>query len=130
MAWNPHHHEIEAVLKLEGMERYNYCLKRLADTEVVWSLAQDDGWALMTDSDGHQCIPIWPHSLFAQLCATGTWQEYTPRSIPLDAWIERWLTGIAKDGRRIAVFPTTEDRGVVVDSFSLGTDLNTLLAAY
>ena len=130
MGWNPNSREIESILKLSAEERYWYCIKRWADTEMIWSLAQKTGWALVADKHGQQCIPVWPHSSFALLCATGSWEGFAPKAIPLDVWTSRWLPGIAKDSRGIAVFPTVEDKGVIVDSTVVAMDLQSELEKY
>lgn len=130
MAWVPTEQEIAAVLRLDGPKRYSYCVKKMADEQAVWTLRQEDGWALAGDVDGHELIPVWPHECFAICCALGSWAGFVPVSIELDVWMERWLIGMERDGRSAAVFPTPEERGVAVSPTRFADDLQQELAKY
>ena len=130
MSWTPVTKEIESVLSLEGSKRCAYLIKKVADQQEIWSLWKEGSWALAEDDDKHQLVPIWPHSKYASLCATGVWEGYEPKSIPLDAWLNRWTPGMERDGRFVAVFPTPKDQGVVVDPRRLEGDLRNELAQY
>lgn len=122
--------EIESVIGLAGEERYSYLIKKSADQEIVWSLAQDHGWALATDSIGNEAVPIWPHEKYAALCASGAWQGFEPKQIALEVWRSRWVPGMVRDQRLVAVFPTTNDKGVFVSPERLEIDLRAELENY
>lgn len=128
--WQLNDKELEAVAKLEGRERYSYLVKKAADQERLWGLWQDSGWALASDSDGHEAVPIWPHEKFAARCANEAWQGFEPKEIPLEAWLGRWIPGMARDGRLVAVFPTDRDKGVFVLPAQLDGDLRSELENY
>lgn len=125
----PSDKELQAVLNLDGPGRYRHFVKRVADFAEVWSL-WNDGWALMGDESAGQLIPVWPHSRYAELCATGQWVEYRPKSISLDDWMKRWIPGMIGDGRSVAVFPTGMLEAVVVSPSRLYDDLAEELGAY
>jgi hypothetical protein len=130
MAWEMHDREYETVLALPGERRYDYFLKRIADWQEVWSLRDEEGWALVAGDDGQELVPVWPHPRFAAGCATGAWEGYRPAVISLDHWQSRWLPGMARDGRAVAVFPTPEGKGVRVTPERLREDLDEELALY
>lgn len=130
VTWNPNSKEIEAVLRLSGVERYMHFIKKVADYEEIWSLWEAGGWAMASDDYGRELVPVWPHPKYAEKCAQGNWQLSVPRSIELDAWMERWIPGIERDRRLIAVFPLANDKGVVVDPARLAADLNEELTNY
>jgi hypothetical protein len=130
MAWILRDDEIAAVLQLDGGARYSYCVKKITDEKQLWSLMQDDGWALMADDTDQELIPIWPHEKFATLCATGFFADHQPKSIAIDTWLERWIPGMEKDGRIIAVFPTAESKGVLVDPRRFEADIREELLKY
>lgn len=130
MTWHPTEKEMEAVLRLPGPQRYQHFVSKIVDAEEVWSLWKDEGWALSTISDGRETVPIWPHASYAQVCARDAWQGYLPKAISLDAWINRWGPGIEGDGRLVAVFPTPDDKGIVVDAKRLNEDLKSELEKY
>lgn len=130
MTWNPSRSEIESVRCLDAPTRYEYFVKRIADQQKLWSLWQDDGWALALSDTGRVQIPVWPHDEYCRLCASEQWRGYTPRSIDLDAWIDRWLPGISRDNRTVAVFPVPSGVGVVVEPERLAEDIRTELEKY
>ena len=123
-----HNKEFESVLDLPDACRYAYFIKRVADWEEVWSLAADDGWALAGDDQGRECIPVWPHLRFASTCATEFWSGNEPRSIELSTWLGRWIPGMMRERRLVAVFPTPPNRGVVVSPERLKEDLEAELS--
>jgi len=130
MNWAPSENEIDAVLALEASKRYEYCIKKVADQEQLWSLGGNDGWSLAGDDFGHQLIPIWPHLRYAALCAQGPWANYYPKAIPLDVWLDRWIEGMERDRRFVAVFPTPKDKGISVKPRQIEQDLRTEMTNY
>lgn len=127
--WMPTPAEIENVSKLGGPDRYRYLVKKVADTEAVWSLWRD-GWALAADDILRTLVPVWPHSTYAARCATGPWSGYETRDIPLRDFIDRWLPGMVRDGRLVAAFPTPEGKGLEVDPLRMRDDLAEELEQY
>ena len=130
MTWAMHDREFESVTGLPAARRYAYFIKKVADWRLVWSLAADDGWVLAADDEGHECVPVWPHSRFAVAAAKGNWAGHEPRSIELAHWLERWIPGMLRDGLLVAVFPTPERKGVVVSPERLKADLEEELELY
>jgi len=130
MSWTPNEREIEAVLSLEASKRYEHWIKKVADQEEVWSLWQEGGWALAGNDAGRQFVPVWPDSRYAALCAEGVWAGYQPKAIALDAWLDRWIPGMERDQRLVAVFPTPNDKGVPIDPRQLERDLREELSNY
>lgn len=122
MVWKLHEKEMSSVIALSAADRYAYFVKKVADENRLWSLWKD-GWALAADDAGHQVIPVWPHENYAAACSSGDWAGHIAKEIDLDVWIERWLPGIEKDNRLIAIFPTPDDKGAVVESGRLSADL-------
>lgn len=128
MAWQPSEKEIVSVSDLEASARYSHCLKKVADTGEIWSLWHPDGWALAGDPQDRECIPVWPHEAYATKCASGAWADYSPKLIPLDVWLQRWIPGMKRDNRLVAVFPTASDKGVVVDPDRIEHDIRGFLS--
>lgn len=124
MSWNVSEKEYKSVVLLSGAKRYSYFVKKVADCGEVWSLRNKDGWVLAEDESGLQVIPVWPHERYAQACITQEWQDCITEVIDLKAWMHRWIPGMIKDGRRVAVFSTTDDKGIVVEPVRLQNDLN------
>lgn len=123
MAWNPCDKELAAVLRLGAEARYRYFVRRIVDSEVVWSLRSPEGWVLASDVFKRPLVPVWPHAKYAELCALGDWSGCIASEIALNDWAERWLPGIERDGRMLAVFPTPDDQGPVVKPSRLLADI-------
>jgi hypothetical protein len=122
--------EFAAVLALPGPDRYSYFIGQVADWDEVWGLRGPDGWALAADDNGLQLMPVWPHARFAEACAAGEWADSLPEAIPLDRWIEAWLTGLTRDHCGVAVFPVPGGVGVPVGAERLAADLSEALKQY
>jgi hypothetical protein len=129
MSWSPSDVEIASVTRLKGRDRYAHFVKKVADQEELWSL-WDDGWALAKGDDARELIPVWPHAKYAVACATGSWKGSVPKPIALEAWMQRWTPGAIRDGRLIAVFPTPENTGIMVEAGQLAADIEAELESY
>ena len=114
MSWNMKPQEFENILKLGPNERYEYFIKKVADWQEVWGL-WDEGWALYGDEQKKEWLPFWPHSRYAEVCATDDWEKYKPKMITLDDWLNKWLPGIEKDRAQIAIFPTPTGKSATVN---------------
>ena len=80
------------------------------------------GWCLVSDEDGVQAFPVWPDQQFADACVNSIDKE-TSAKISLQDWLEKWLPGMMGDGRKVAVFPTPDEQGIVVSPSQLIDDL-------
>ena len=130
MSWKVNQKEFNALIVLEPPKRYAYFIKKAIDFEEIWSLKNRDGWVLMGDDEGHQIIPVWPHSRYASACAVEEWADTKAELISLDDWMQKWLPGIEKDERLIAIFPVPSNKGIVVSPKRLKTDLEAELSLY
>jgi hypothetical protein len=117
-----HDKEFAALTGMSAPDRYSVFIDRVADWEEVWSLRSANGWCLMVDDSGVEMIPVWPHERFATAFASNNSQEQAA-SIALDDWLDKWLPGMLKDGRQIAVFPVPSGLGIVVSPERLMADL-------
>jgi hypothetical protein len=128
--WNPSEKEISSVSELDAPARYEYCVKRIADHQLLYSLKNESGWVLAGDDSGRELVPVWPHAAFASLCAAGSWGGCRPEAIGIDEWLARWIPGTARDGRMVAVFPTARYQGVAVDPARFEGDIRAELSKY
>jgi len=115
MTWIPSDAEISNVVSLEDIPRAEYAIKRIADAGHIWGLKDAGGWALLGDGQGVEAMPVWPHERFAEGAAIGLWAGATPGSVSVSDWLRAWSRGLESDGRRVAVFPTPDGKGVVMD---------------
>jgi hypothetical protein len=103
--------EIEAVLRLEGPERFAHFVKRVVDDEVAWGLWKD-GWALMANPDRTELFPLWPAREYAELCRIADWASYEPKEIALQDLISELATKLKERGVQPGIFPTPGGKGV------------------
>ena len=104
--------EFSSTLRLDLTQRYAYFLERVCEKGQVWALRDEGGFVMMGDDSGEQFVPVWPSERFAAAYAS---PGEKPEAIPLDAWIQRWLPGLKRDNSGIAVFPTADCSGAVVE---------------
>lgn len=94
-----HKRKIENIFRLSSQERFSYFIRKVTDFEEVWGLSDGSEWALIGDSDDNQLFPVWPEKDFAEICATGVWYNYVPKSIPLNDFISKLSPKLATEGR-------------------------------
>jgi hypothetical protein len=68
-------------------------------------------------------MPFWPHAAYADALAADEWRDSDPKAIELSEFLTKWLPGMANDRLHAAVFPTRDQKGVVVDPLRLKRDL-------
>jgi hypothetical protein len=122
MTWNVNSKEFQNVIRLAPEKRYEYFIKKVADWRELWSL-WNDGWVLMGDKDRQEMVPVWPHPLFAEAFAVGEWLGYKPRRIDLEEWLTKWIPGMERDHRTVAVFPAGESQTTTASPLKLKGDL-------
>jgi len=122
--------ELDAVLALPGPKRYSYFIKKVADFEKIWGLWSNEGWALAGNDEGNELFPVWPKKEFAKECIKAHWLNCEPKEIELKYFLDRWIPGMTKDQKKVAVFYTPIDKGVVVTPQRLREDLEAELTKY
>lgn len=114
--------QVQAIVMLPGPQRYEYFVKRVSETGVVWSLYRQ-GWALAKKEDGTLVFPLWPDSEFATICADYEWTGYAPQSFALDELVDELLPQLEQDGIVTGVFYTPGARDVMPTPGLLRRDL-------
>lgn len=104
--------KLQNVQSLSDEARRDYFVRKVADFEVVWGLS-DRGWAT-AETGGVVAVPFWPEEEFTALCAIDEWSGFSPRPIPLDDFLSKWLPGMQEDDRVCLIFPTPHSRGLVL----------------
>lgn len=121
--------KINNVVDLSAEERYSYFIQKVADFEMVWGL-YSDGWALAGDDNGNEVFPFWPEQDFATICAVGLWEGYIAKAIPLNDFIEKWLSGMERDKKHAGIFYIPKGKGIVVDPVRLRSDIESEIKQY
>ena len=111
--------QFREVTKLSAEDRYAHFVEKVVDEQELWTLKNDDGFATMASESGGFCIPFWPHPEYAQSMAVNEFEGCSPVAIPLDAFMEKWLPGMDKDGHTLSVFPALEGQHAVMPASEL-----------
>lgn len=120
--------ERRSVSELLPAQRYEHFIKRVVDWEEVWGLKGPDGWVLLGNQEGEEFAPFWPHPDYAKACVTERWAGTEPTCIELNVFRERWIPGLIRDGRKAAIFATSNSPGVVVDALDLEAAISEQIA--
>lgn len=80
-------------------ENYERFVERVKVSGEVWGLQSAEGWANCpaNDHEGRDVLIFWSDRAYASRHAKEYWSTYAPASIPLDAFIARWLPGMHKN---------------------------------
>ncbi len=121
--------EIEAILRLDGPDRFRHFIKRVVDEERAWGLWKD-GWALMKTGDGGSVFPLWPAREYAEMCCIDEWASYEAEEIELERLMNELLPKLDQRDVRPGVFPTPGGKGVGVSVEDLTKALKDELSNY
>ncbi|TSD72845.1 DUF2750 domain-containing protein [Janthinobacterium sp. KBS0711] len=116
-----HPEKIKQVMQLPAQQRYDYCVRKVTDTQEVWGLYHA-GWAT-AQAHGHVAIPFWPEAAYAQACASGDWADFQPCAIALGDFLNKWLPGMASNGQLASVFPVPQGSASIAAPADLLADL-------
>jgi hypothetical protein len=122
--------QFDQVISLSAEERYSHFISKVADWQQLWTLKGPDGFVLFGGDADQQCVPVWSHPDYATALAKDAWSDCSPHELNLEAFMSRWIPGMSKDNRMVAVFPTPEGKGTVVDPQRLEEDLSVELEQY
>lgn len=104
-------------------DRYTLFLTEAILRGQVWTLQGQGGFVTFGDETGRDCFPFWPAPEFAEALADRDWSDCQAEPLALAAFMERWLPGMARDGRLVAVFPAPDGSCIVMDPLALLQDL-------
>lgn len=94
----------------------------MTDSEIIWGLYQD-GWALASNNQNENFVPLWPCPEYASLLSKGDWVEYKPAEIDLYEFIDEMAPAMKNANLATCIFLTTQDFGVCVEIDRLIIDL-------
>jgi len=122
--------EKEAVSSLPPFERYKYFIKRVADTELMYSLKSLEGnWAI-SEVETSKLFPLWSAKEFAEQCLVSGWAGFEVEEIDMDVFEDELLDFIHSQGYLLNVFPVGASTGFVVDINEFAKDLSEEMKNY
>jgi len=122
--------EIEAVSALAPYERYKYFIKRVADTELIYSLKSPDGnWAI-SEVEASKLFPLWSAKEFAEQSKASGWLGFQVEEITLETFEDELLEFVHLHGYLLDVFAVRQNTGFVVDIVEFAKDLSEEMKNY
>ncbi|NLD98518.1 MAG: DUF2750 domain-containing protein [Fibrobacter sp.] len=90
---------------IPAKQKHEEFLKKVCETEVVWTLKSSDGVASCSscdyendDGEPLELICFWSAESLAKMCINEDWGDYEPSQISLAEFIENWCIGMHNDG--------------------------------
>lgn len=126
---NVSHKQIEAILKLSAPKRYSHFIKKVVGWNQMWAL-YDEGWAMSSSDDGEPILPLWPEKEYAELCVSGEWANYEPKSIELSEALDGMIPMLRERGIALGIFYTMKDGSVNASLEEFESDLRNEMSHY
>ncbi|KLV06934.1 phage-shock protein [Photobacterium aquae] len=114
--------QIDDILALDAEKRFKYLVKEVVSNREIWILTDEHG-CVMLNTDEEDGVPVWPNKEFAELWATGEWEECKAEAISLNKWHSRWTYGLEDDELAVVIFPDQSEEGLVISPEELDFEL-------
>lgn len=121
--------KINNIFALDSKERYGYLLRKVADFETIYLIADNEDKYVMIGSNDLSVIPVWPEKEFAELFLTDDWKNYKVVEYDIHDFME-WLTDLEKENVRLAGFPNADFNTVHVSAVDMKNHLLFELSQY
>jgi hypothetical protein len=122
--------EIENVSRLKPIERYKYFIKKIADSEELWTIVDINGDYALSDIDDKTFISFWSAKEFIYTNLEEGWKECTPKKLTFDDLEDEIFDTIANKNYLINVFPVNGKSGFIVDLDEFARELSDELKKY
>lgn len=106
--------EIANIQDYDVEQRYHYFIEEVTTLGQIWILTDKHGSVLL-NTDDEDCVPVWPAEAFVKAWISDEWAGCQPTPISLKHWHSRWTPGLISDQLAIAIFPSTEEEGLVME---------------
>ena len=121
--------KINNIFALDSKERYGYLLRKVADFETIYLIADNEDKYVMIGSNGLSVIPVWPEQEFAELFLTDDWKDYKVVEYDIHDFM-KWLTDLEKERVDIAGFPNSDFNTAHVSAVDMKNHLLFELSQY
>ena len=105
---------IESIIKLTAKERFEYSIKTIAGTEVIYLLDGKDDWICLQDDNGKEYLMIFPESEFAELSMEWNPQANSIDEMELENFLEDTIPMMVENDIKLAIFPLDEKTDTVI----------------
>lgn len=122
--------EIEAVSNLDAFQRYQYFIKRVADSEKMYSLHDKNEYFALAAVGDRTVFSVWSAPEFALINAIGEWNTFSVKEISLEEFEDELIDKIEENQWLINVFSIKEKSGFVVDINEFAKDISDEMQKY
>lgn len=122
--------EIKSVSLLEPQKRYNYFIKKVADSEIMYSLKDKEGRWATSEVEGKKLFSLWTAKEYAANCIIGEWDNYKPYKITLDEFQNQIIDYLEENDFLLNIFSIKSNSGFVVSLSEFVQDLTDELNKY
>lgn len=123
--------EFEALNKCTPEVRYQYAMKRIAGTEAIWLIWNDETHLAIQFMGKERLLPMWSSREYAQAFCADDFSSCKCKAVTIEYFVESIIDVICEDELLINVFPTQQEcRGKVVDLNTFAEDLSKELEDY
>jgi len=129
MSYELSEQERDGVIASSPDKQYKHFVTKAADWGEVWTISNGSTYGKITDGDGQDYFPVWPHPDYARpLLEEGEWADagYEPECVEVHdflAFCERF----EQDGHRVAILLSRENGYVPTEIAPLVQDLRSEL---
>ncbi len=108
--------EFEALNKCDRIVRYKYVMKRIANTETLWTMCKDERTMVIQLIDGQGLFDVWSSKEYGLAFINKVNPNYICSPVSLDEFVEYFIDFICEENLLINVFPTEKEFiGKIVD---------------
>lgn len=119
---------IDNILNLSSKERYEHTVKRIADSEVLYVLADQEGDWILWGDEKSSFLAIWPELEFAQIMANLENNNADIYEIELEEFLEDGIPWLIESKIGIAIFPVPKNSEVVnMPAIQFAASINQIL---
>ncbi|WP_406685434.1 DUF2750 domain-containing protein [Seonamhaeicola sp. MEBiC1930] len=112
------HQKINNIFALNSKERYGYLLRKVADFETIYLIADNEDKYVMIGSNDLSVIPVWPEKEFAELFLIDDWKNYKIVEYDIHEFMD-WLTDLEKENIELAGFPNSDFNTIHVSAVDM-----------
>lgn len=122
--------QLESVIKLDPFKRYQYFIKRVADSEKIYVLKDIHGSFALSEIEENILLPFWSNLEYAEICKEGHWKDYKIVEIKFGILQNEIFPLIERENYLINVFPLPNITGFIVNLEEFTRDLQQELKKY
>ena len=115
---------------LPSEKRYQHFIEQVGEQQSLWSLKDADGWCTVANEKDQICFPVWPDAQYASAWAVGEFASCIPIEISVHEWLGQLHKAAVNCRWKIAVFPTNEDPGELIEPNRFAKDLESRQSKY